>query len=87
MSMWTDPGNDFIDVTTFPYDVYALHGYMARHAVITDIGVGTATVVAVTGAGNTRTVICTQNGEELPAFIRSFSAGTTVVRIRIFFDA
>ena len=87
MSMWTDPGNDFIDVTAFPYDIVATHGFFARHAVVTDMGVGTATVVAVTGAGNTRTIVCTQNGEELPAFIDTFTAATTVARIRIFFDA
>jgi len=97
MSMWTDPTNDFIDIVAAGfvggYDIEALHGTMARHAVVTDIGVGTATVVAVTGAyntatgtNNTRTITCTQNGEELPSFIKSFGAATTVARIRIFFD-
>jgi len=90
MSMWTDPTNDFIDIVAAGfvggYDIEALHGTMARHVVVTDIGVGTATVVAVTGANNTRTIVCTQNGEELPSFIKSFTAACTVARVRIFFD-
>lgn len=90
MGMYTNPTNDFIDLTAADfvggYDILTTHGSLAHHAVVTDIGTGTALVVAVTGAGNTRTITCTQNGEELPAFIRSFAATTTVARVRIFFD-
>jgi hypothetical protein len=88
--MWQDPTNDFIDIVAAGfvggYDIEALHGGPARHAIVIDRGAATFTVVAVTGAGNTRTIVCTQNGEELPAFIRSFTAATDVARIRIFFD-
>jgi hypothetical protein len=90
MSQHTAPAEDFIDVTTAMfvggYDIETIHGRMARHATVIDIGAGTQLLVAVTGAGNTRTATCVTNGEQFPVFIASFTAASTVARVRIFFD-
>jgi len=90
MSEHTAPAEDFIDVTTAMfvggYDIDDIHGNLARHATIIDIGTGTQLFECVTGAGNTRTATCVTNGEQFPVLIDTITANTTVARVRIFFD-
>jgi len=81
-----DPANDGIDVTTFPYDVEALHGRYAKHAYVVDIGATTQLLAIKYTAGTLRTHTCVTNGEQFPGFIKSFGTTSTVARVRIFFD-
>jgi len=82
-----DPSNDGIDVTTFPYDIEALHGCYAKHAYVVDVGVGSQLLDVCYGSNNCCVHACVSNGEPFPAFIKSFGAASTVARVRIFFDA
>ena len=86
MTAFADPTNDFFDVTTFPYDIEAVHGGMARHAYVVDIGAGTRLLNMTPAAGTARNLVCVTNGEHVPGWIKSIDAATTVVRVRIFFD-
>jgi len=80
-----NPANDGIDVTDYPYDIEAEHGRYAKHAYVVETLKGTR-VQVITTAGNTRTYTITNRMEEIPGFIKSFTALTNVSRIRIFWD-
>jgi len=86
MSQHTAPAEDCFDVVAFPYDIDNVHGNVARHAIVVDIGTGTQLLEIVTAAANTRTLTCVTNGEQIPCLIDTITANTTVARVRIFFD-
>ena len=82
---FADPANAGTDITVFPYDVEEEHGRYAKHAYVVETFKGTR-VQVITAAGNTRTYTITNRMEEIPGFVKSFTALTNVSRIRIFWD-
>lgn len=82
---YINPANDVIDITNFPTDIVATYGSPAVHAYVVDAG-GGGNLVLTPAGGTQRTLAIVNDGEQLPCMINSLDAGTTIARVRIFFN-